>query len=65
MNIPIGLAVIMVSVGFTVNSFTAQDITITAARRSTYRKEMETTARLILDYELMFWDTIFQYLIKT
>ena len=32
---------------------------------STYRKEMETTARLILDYELMFWDTLFHYLIKT
>ena len=31
---------------------------------STYRKEMETAARLILDYELMFWDSIYQYLIK-
>lgn len=29
-----------------------------------YRKEMETAARLILDYELMFWDTMYQYLIK-
>lgn len=26
-----------------------------------YRKEMETAARLILDYELMFWDTIYQH----
>jgi thiaminase len=26
-----------------------------------YRKEMETAARLILDYELMFWDTLYQY----
>jgi thiaminase len=32
---------------------------------STYRKEMETAARLILDYELMFWDTIYQHLVKT
>lgn len=31
---------------------------------SSYRKEMETAARLILDYELMFWDSIYQYLIK-
>ncbi len=31
----------------------------------TYRNEMETAARLILDYELMFWDTIYQYLVKT
>ena len=31
---------------------------------STYRKEMETAARLILDYELMFWDSIYQYSIK-
>jgi thiaminase len=29
-----------------------------------YRKEMETATRLILDYELMFWDSIYQYLIK-
>jgi thiaminase len=27
----------------------------------TYRKEMETAARFILDYELMFWDTIYSY----
>jgi thiaminase len=26
-----------------------------------YRKEMETAGRLILDYELMFWDTMYQY----
>lgn len=26
-----------------------------------YRKEMENAARLILDYELMFWDTLYQY----
>jgi len=30
-----------------------------------HKKEMETAARLILDYELMFWDTLYQYLIKT
>ncbi len=29
------------------------------------KKEMETAARLILNYELMFWDTVYQYLIKT
>jgi hypothetical protein len=32
---------------------------------STYKKEMETAARLILDYELMFRDTIYQHVIKT
>jgi thiaminase len=26
-----------------------------------YRNEMERAARLILDYELMFWDTMYQY----
>jgi thiaminase len=26
-----------------------------------YRNEMDTAARLILDYELMFWDTMYQY----
>lgn len=30
-----------------------------------HRTEMITAARLILDYELIFWDTIYQYLIKT
>ena len=30
----------------------------------TYRKEMETAARFILDYELMFWDTIYQYTLR-
>ncbi len=34
------------------------------ARISTCRKEMVTAARLILDYELMFWDSIYQYSIK-
>jgi thiaminase len=34
------------------------------ARTSTCRKEMVTAARLILDYELMFWDSIYQYSIK-
>lgn len=29
-----------------------------------HEKEMETATRLILDYELMFWDSIYQYLIK-
>jgi thiaminase len=26
-----------------------------------YRKEMETAARFVIDYELMFWNTIYQY----
>lgn len=30
-----------------------------------YGKEMETAARLILDYELMFWDTLYQYIVNT
>lgn len=30
-----------------------------------YKQEMETAARFILNYELMFWDTIYEYAIKT
>lgn len=30
-----------------------------------HKREMETAARFILDYELIFWDTIYQSLIKT
>ncbi len=32
---------------------------------STHKKEMETAARFILDYELMFWDTIYKHSFRT
>jgi thiaminase len=45
--------------------FLKKSIEVIESNLPDHKKEMETAARLILDYELMFWDTIYQYLIKT